>query len=278
MKFTKMHGAGNDFIIIDNREENLTPERASYVAKTLCQRRLSIGADGMMLVDAAQAGGDYRMTFYNSDGSLGEMCGNGARCIARYGFERGLAGETQHIETTAGMVKGWRQTERQYKVRLNDVTKLQLVKNVTAAGGQECACSYIELGDPPLPHAAVEIEGLEKADRDKLRTLGRDLRNSPDFPKGANINFYDIIGEDLVRELTYERGVEDFTYACGTGTGSMVAALTIMGRVSGNNVKVLVPGGELFITIERDGDRITDVYLTGPTDFVAEGTVLDEDL
>ena len=101
MKFTKMQGAGNDFIVINNMEEKLPQAQFAALARRLCTRRMSIGADGMMIVDAPQNGGDYRMYFYNADGSLGEMCGNGARCIARYGYEKGLAGETQRVETTA---------------------------------------------------------------------------------------------------------------------------------------------------------------------------------
>ena len=112
MKFWKMNGAGNDFIILNNLEEHLPVDRLPQVARTLCERHLSIGADGLMVVDAPTQSGDYRMRFYNSDGSIGEMCGNGARCICRYGFENGLAGETQTVETTAGIVTGRRISPR----------------------------------------------------------------------------------------------------------------------------------------------------------------------
>ena len=101
-----MNGAGNDFIIINNMVEHLPETCFPTLARTLCERHLSIGADGLMIVDAPLQGGDYRMLFFNSDGSLGEMCGNGARCICRYGYENGLAGEIQHVETTAGLVTG----------------------------------------------------------------------------------------------------------------------------------------------------------------------------
>ena len=130
MKFTKMQGAGNDFIVINNIEEKLPQAQFAALARRLCTRRMSIGADGMMIVDAPQNGGDYRMYFYNADGSLGEMCGNGARCIARYGYEKGLAGETQRVETTAGLVVGQRRDKRMYTVRLNDITKF--AQDVTA--------------------------------------------------------------------------------------------------------------------------------------------------
>ena len=279
MKFTTMQGAGNDFIVINNIEEKLPQAQFAALARRLCTRRMSIGADGMMIVDAPQNGGDYRMYFYNADGSLGEMCGNGARCIARYGYEKGLAGEMQRVETTAGLVVGQRRDKRMYTVRLNDITKF--AQDVTAEiDGKTVQCDYLELGDPGLPHAVVLLDGDCAMTQEALRELGRKLRANSAFPKGANVNFCRVIGENEVEELTYERGVEDFTLACGTGTGSVVAALMCRGLVSGENTKVHVPGGELFITLNTDPQtqKITDIYLTGPTNIVAEGEVCDEEL
>ena len=126
MQFWKMNGAGNDFIILNNLQEGLSADCFPALARRLCERRLSIGADGLMVVERPQSGGDYRMLFYNSDGSAGEMCGNGARCICRYGYEIGLAGELQGVETTAGLVTGRRITRRQYKIELNRPTTLRL--------------------------------------------------------------------------------------------------------------------------------------------------------
>ncbi len=279
MKFTKMQGAGNDFIIINNMEERLPVEKLGALAKRICTRRLSIGADGLMVVDAPTEGGDYKMRFYNADGSLGEMCGNGARCIARYGYENGLAGITQRVETTAGLVIGERIDERQYRIRLNDISKINIDEKITV-DGIERTYSYVELGNPGLPHVVMEIPGLSTMDKEELRLLGKELRYSEKFPKGANVNFYEITGEDTLVELTYERGVEDFTMACGTGTGSVAAVLTEKNLVSGNDVRVSVPGGELFITIKKDSEsgRTKDIFLTGPTNIVAEGVVTDEDL
>ena len=277
MKFWKMNGAGNDFLVLNNLEEHLPVDRLPQIARTLCERRLSIGADGLMVVDAPQAGGDYRMLFYNSDGSVGEMCGNGARCICRYGFENGLAGETQTVETTAGIVTGQRIDRRRYRIRLNDPTTIQLDAAVEV-DGVRYACSYVELGNPGLPHAVVPYHNLKNADENELRELGRAIRWHKSFPKGANVNFYEMTGEDSIFERTFERGVEDFTYACGTGTGSLVAVLTLQGKVSGHGVKVDMTGGQLVIDAEREGSRITALYLTGPTNVVCKGEVTDEDL
>ena len=210
MQFWKMNGAGNDFIVVDDRANAIPDEKWPEIIRTLCERHMSIGADGFMVVKNPTYGGDYKMLFFNSDGSLGEMCGNGARCICRFGYENGLAGEVQKVETTAGLVTGWR------------------------------------------------IE---------------------DFPKGANVNFYEIIGPDHVYERTYERGVEDFTYACGTGTGSVVTVLTLLGKVSGKGVRVDMTGGTLTIDVERDSaGHVTDLFLTGPTNIVCKGEITDEAL
>ena len=230
-----------------------------------------------MVVDAPTQGGDYKMLFFNSDGSVGEMCGNGARCICRYGYENGLAGEVQTVETTAGIVTGRRVTERLYRVRLNDPTTVKLDYPVEV-DGVTYPCSYVELGNPGLPHAVIPYPGLKDADWNELRELGRKLRWHSAFPKGANVNFYELTGQDAVYERTFERGVEDFTYACGTGTGSVVTVLTLQDKVSGEHVKVDMTGGQLIIDVERDNGRVTDLFLTGPTNIVAKGEVTDEDL
>lgn len=277
MKFWKMNGAGNDFIIINNMDRSIAEDRWSYIARTLCQRHMSIGADGMMVVTESTGDADYRMMFFNSDGSMGEMCGNGARCIARYGYENGLAGEVQKIETTAGIIYGQRIDKRMYRVRLNDPSVIIPHMKIDV-DGREYECAYVELGDPGLPHVAVPVINLREYDESELFRLGRKIRNHPEFTKGANVNFYEITGPDRIYERTYERGVEDFTYACGTGTGSVVTILTLRGAVSGKKVRVEVAGGELIIDAEREGKKIKNLYLTGPTNIVAKGEVTDEEL
>ena len=277
MQFWKMNGAGNDFIILNNIQEGLPAEAFPVLARTLCTPHRSLGADGFMVVEPAQGEGDFRMRFYNSDGSVGEMCGNGARCICRYGYETGLAGPTQRVETTAGLVIGERISQRAYRVRLNDPTTLSLHEELEAEGAV-WPCAYVELGNPGLPHAVVPYPGLAGADPQALFRLGRALRNHPRFPKGANVNFYEVTGPDQVLEKTYERGVEDFTLACGTGTGSVVTVLTLLGQVSGQGVQVTMAGGVFTVDVERQGDQVTGLYLTGPTNLVAKGEIFDEDL
>jgi len=277
MQFTKMNGAGNDFIILDNLDGMIPPSRFPEIARILCRRHLSVGADGLMVVEPSRQGGDFRMLFFNSDGSAGEMCGNGARCICRYGYEHGLAGEVQTIETPSGPVTGWRIDRRNYRIRLTDPSVIRLDCPVTAAG-KDWPCAYVELGQPGLPHAVVPYPGLAERTMDQMRELGRELRWSKAFPKGANVDFYDLASPDHVTLMTFERGVEDFTYACGTGTGSTALALTLLEKVSGENVEVTNPGGTMYVTIDRQGGRIENIWLTGPTNLVYEGNAMDDEL
>lgn len=277
MKFTKMHGAGNDFILLDNREARLPFDAVPDLARRLCAQHTSLGADGLMLVIDAAHGGDYGMRFYNADGSLGEMCGNGARCVCRYGYEHGLAGETQHVETTAGLVTGWRVDRTRYRVRLNDPSVLDLHR-VVPVDGAAYDCAYLELGDPGLPHTVVRLEDWDTREENALRKLGRALRFAPAFPKGANVSFVRQTGEDALKAVTFERGVEDFTLACGTGCGSIVSAMTLLGLVSGQEVSVDMPGGRLSVSVTAENGAVRDIFLTGPTCVVCEGELSDEAL
>ena len=277
MKFWKMNGAGNDFVLINNIEEKLPEECFADLARTLCKRRLSIGADGMMIVEKPAMGGDLRMCFYNSDGSIGEMCGNGARCICRYAYETGLSGETPVIETTAGIVTGRRISARQYRIRLNDPGIVELSHPLTV-DGRTYEAAYMTLGDPGIPHACVPYPGLKNAEENALRELGRAMRFDPSFPKGANVNFYEIGDDGEIFERTFERGVEDFTYACGTGTGCVGAVLTLTGKRNGRDIRIRTAGGLLQVDALMEDGRIRDLYLTGPTNIVAVGEVRDEEL
>ena len=273
MEFYKLNGAGNDFVILNNMDGAIDPSRYGALARVLCRRRLSIGADGLMAVEPSETA-DFRMAFFNADGSAGEMCGNGARCICRFGYELGLAGETQTVETPSGIVTGRRLDERRYRVRLTDPTCFEPER---AAEGH--ACAYVELGTPGLPHAVVELPGLASMTVEALRPLGKTLRWHPAFPKGANVNFYELTGPDRAVLRTYERGVEDFTLACGTGSAS--TALTIARRAGREAMTVFLenPGGLLEVEVSpRPGMPLPALYLTGPTNIVAKGLVLDEDL
>jgi len=277
MEFTKMQGAGNDFIIIDNMKLKLPIEKIPAIAKKLCQRKVSLGADGFMVIDFPDGDTDFKMRFYNSDGSIGEMCGNGARCISRYAYLNNIAGKTMKFETTAGIVKAEVLEGRQVKVQLNNPEVIKLDSDLVI-DNEKYECSYIELGNPGLPHAVVKFKDLQHAEDRDIFDRGRKIRYYEGFPKGANVNFFEVINDDTAIVKTYERGVEDLTLACGTGSASTAVALILKGYLKGDKVKIIVPGGELFVEIERTDNKIDKLYLIGDTNIIAAGEIMDEDL
>ena len=276
MEFYKMQGAGNDFIIINNMKSNIPVEKLSVVAKKLCERKVSIGADGLMAVDYPEGDADFKMRFYNRDGSIGEMCGNGARCISRYAYINKISGKKMTFETGAGIVNSEVLEGRLVKVLLNNPEVVNLYNDIEI-DGINYECSYIELGVPGLPHAVVK-HNLKQADINKLREEGIKIRYYDGFPKGANVNFFEVLNENTALVKTYERGVEDFTLACGTGSASTAAALILKGYLKGNTVKMINDGGELFIEVEKTDNKINKLFLIGTTNIVAIGKVMDEDL
>ena len=251
MKVYYMNGAGNDFMVMDARDnEN---RDFSHLAVELCK---ITHADGFMAVGKSRKA-DFRLHFYNADGTRGEMCGNGARCICRFAYDMGIAGENMVVETDAGLVPGQRLDENRYRVRLNDPSVVDLHRK----GG----IAYVELGNPGVPHAVTQYAGDLFGDADGLRDAMRLLRYDPAFPKGANVNFYQVIAPGEVKLLTFERGVEDFTLACGTGTGSTAVVLWLTGQLPKGTLTAHSMGGTLGITIEGTKDHVDALYLEGPT-------------
>ncbi len=255
MNVTYMNGAGNDFMVIDARGLELDFEK---LAVEYC--RLT-GADGFMAVDNSDKA-DFKLHFYNADGTRGEMCGNGARCICRFAYDHGIAGAEMVVETDAGLVPGWRLDQNQYKVKLNDPSVLDLNRKGDVA--------YVELGDPGVPHAVAKYDGDLWGDADSLRETLRALRFDPAFPKGANVNFYQVLGESEIRILTFERGVEDFTLACGTGCGSTASVLWKKGLLPGNVLTAHNRGGTLKVTVSGENGTVTGILLEGPTEVAQE--------
>lgn len=252
MKVYYMNGAGNDFMVIDARGKDLD---FSGLAKKLCALR---NADGFMAVDVSEKA-DFKLHFYNSDGSRGEMCGNGSRCICRFANELGIAGDEMTVETDAGLLTGKRLPEHQYRVRLNNPGILDLHRKGDIA--------YVELGCPGVPHAVAEYPGDVWEDAEKLHDEMERLRHDSAFPKGANVNFYNWVGEAEVKVLTFERGVEDFTLACGTGCGSIASTLWTLGKLPGGTLTAHNRGGTLKLTVSGC-DRVESLLMEGPTEIV----------
>lgn len=300
MEFTKIQGTGNDFIIIDNTKIGLSESKLSILASRVCKRKYSIGADGFIAIEHSNSNADFRMNFYNSDGSMAEMCGNGARCVARYAYENKIAGERMLIETVSGNIYAWRIDKRTYKVKLNNPTLIYL-ENKINIDDTEFDYSYIELGNPGLPHVVIKYKGLNNTDNCDILELARKIRENKRFVKGSNVSFYDIISgtsikiedgylEDSVHRdhdiidnsvviRTYERGVENFTLACGTAAGAAAAVISLKKELPQNNIKLISDGGELTVEIDKsDKNIIENIYLIGDTNIVATGKITDEDL
>ncbi len=265
LEFTKMNGAGNDFVLVDNRAGNIRLTR-EQVAR-LCHRQRGVGADGLMLlIPCASGKADWAWDFYNSDGSHAEMCGNGARCFARY-IQR-LTGATRDLtfETAAGIISASFNGER-VTVNLTAPHSLKLNESVPLSTGAQTIHSL----NTGVPHAVLFVPDADKA---MVQSLGNEIRFHKHFaPRGTNVNFVQALGPNHIRVRTYERGVEGETLACGTGVS---ASAMIASRVQGfrSPVKVQVQGGDtLEVSFREENGAFTDVRLTGPADFVFDGKI-----
>jgi diaminopimelate epimerase len=265
LAFSKMNGAGNDFVVLDNRDGKLLLDSARVAQ--LCDRHRGIGADGLLVVEPASRGADFRMRYYNADGNEAEMCGNGARCFAR--FTQRFENKTDKIsfETISGIIRASFSNSGEVCVAMSDPHSHRPPANLEI-NGRTLEVYFINTG---VPHAVVFVGDLDTID---VRRDGAALRYHPDFaPKGANANFVQVLAASSVAIRTYERGVEDETLACGTGVCA-AALLQHLRAGSAPPISVTVRGGDLLrVGFERSGDKLGHVTLTGPADFVFEGAI-----
>ena len=264
VRFAKMNGAGNDFVMIDNRAGDVRLNSAQIAR--ICDRHRGIGADGILLLEKARNGSDFRMRYFNSDGGEAEMCGNGARCFARFANKVAGASGKISFETPAGVI-GAELHHELVTLHLSEPTDLRLNIALRLAGKTKNV-HFINSG---VPHVVVPVAQLDDVD---VRRDGAAIRHHEMFsPKGANVNFIEKRGSKNIAIRTYERGVENETLACGTG---VVASALIFAATenAGGPIGVLVRGGsELTVGFKRAGDNFRDVTLTGPAEFVFEGTI-----
>ena len=266
--FFKMSGSGNDFIVIDNRRRAVEDAQLSRFIVNVCRRKLSTGADGLILIESSTAA-DFKWRFYNSDASRAEMCGNGARCAARYAFLTGIAGPELTFETDVGIVSA-SIVENRVKVGMTDPS--EVTPNIMldlAAGSRRMAA--INTG---VPHVVLEVPDLETTD---VCGIAREIRYHRTFaPAGTNVNFITPLADDTIAVRTYERGVEDETLACGTG--SIAAALVTAARHgTGSPIHVKTRGGTLLtIHFTRRDGRFRDVYLEGDARIIYSGEMWPE--
>jgi len=265
LKFVKMNGAGNDFVMLDNRTGQLSLTDAQ-IAK-ICDRHRGVGADGLLMVESSNDESDYRMRYYNADGAEAEMCGNGARCFARFADRLSPAADGKVSFTTpAGVISAQLNGDR-VSLAMSEPGPFADGVELDAAG-QNLTVYSINTG---VPHAIVLVDDLDGTD---VHMLGKALRHHHHFqPRGTNANFVNQIGPANLVIRTYERGVEAETLACGTGV--VASALTLAALTDAPSpISVTVRGGDtLTVAFEKNGTGFSRVILTGPADFVFAGEI-----
>lgn len=268
IEFYKMSGSGNDFIIIDNRDLSLNVGDLPAFARRVCERKISVGADGLFLIEPSKTV-DFKWQFFNSDGSVAEMCGNGSRCVARYAYLKGIAPKKMSFETLAGIISA-EVNDDVVKVRLTDPSPLKIAQTIML-NGRECILDCIDTG---VPHTVAFVDSVETC---AVVGTGRQIRHHEHFaPRGTNADFAEVLDRHKMKVRTYERGVEDETLACGTGDVAAVLAAASRGLVE-TPVDVIVQSGEtLRIYFTKKGDRFGDIYLEGKVKIVYSGLLFEE--
>lgn len=277
--FTKLHGNGNDFILIDEYNGEVVAEKPAFAAK-YCDRRFGIGGDGVLFLGKSDKA-DLRMRIFNSDGTEAEMCGNGIRCLIKYALDEGYIGKSANVETPAGILSISSQMDElcarrrtSDKPRFRFWIKVNMGKpafsreKIPAKGSGE----FLEVKmhgynvcavNTGVPHAVVFVDSLDV----QLMSDAPEIRYDPVFPKGANVNFVLVDSPNEITIRTYERGVEAETHSCGTGSVACAAVAHRLGQ-TGDKVKVNTKGGELRITLTDE-----DAFMEGTAERVFEGRI-----
>lgn len=256
IEFYKYQGTGNDFILLDNREKTYDGITKEQIEKA-CDRRFGIGADGLMLLNT-KGGYDFEMEYYNSDGNIGSMCGNGGRCIVNFASKLGIKKKEYSFLASDGIHQAGIDLEKNVSLKMKDV------KDVSFA----LDAFVLNTGSPHYVKFVSEIETLN------VNKEGSEIRNSKNFvEKGINVNFVKVLDEDSIYVRTYERGVEDETFSCGTGVTA--AALVSAHNDNGfNRVEVKTKGGNLSVEFEKISDKeFRNIWLSGPATFVFSGVI-----
>ncbi len=266
--FCKMSGSGNDFIIIDNRDLSLHVGDLPVFVRKVCERKVSVGADGLLLIEPSSIA-DFKWKFFNSDGSIAEMCGNASRCVARFAFANGITGRMLSFETLVGIITAEVHGDV-VKARLTDPSVLRQNVRIFLTGG-EYGLDCIDTG---VPHAVCFVASVEACD---VVGTGREIRRHDAFqPRGTNANFALVQDRHKMRVRTYERGVENETLACGTGVVASVLAAAGRNFVD-SPVDVTVQSGEILRVYfaVREG-RFEEIYLEGKVKMVYQGLLFEE--
>ncbi|MEW6089264.1 MAG: diaminopimelate epimerase [bacterium] len=264
INFTKMVGNGNDFIVIDNRNNFILEKDKSNLAKLLCTRHWSIGADGLLLIEESKKAG-FTMRIFNPDGGEAQMCGNGARCAVKFAYLKFCKSENLVMETKAGIINA-RVKKEMVSLAMTEPSQITLNLNLKLKEMTK-EVSFINTG---VPHVVFFTDNLDKVDVSKL---GKEIRYYPEFSsQGTNVNFVQVISDTNIRVRTYERGVEGETLACGTGSVAS-AIISYLKKNVINPVNVITKGGELKVYFKEKDKKINNVFLEGKASVVYEGRI-----
>jgi diaminopimelate epimerase len=273
MKFWKMHGLGNDYVVIDNRDGKIADAELAALARRLCERRFSVGADGLLLVSGSTMA-DMKMRIFNADGSEAEMCGNGIRCFAKYCYENGIAPKSElTVETLAGVKRAWLTVENGVvtTVRVDmgapvlERSRIPMLGEGTCinedlqVNGESYKVTCLSVGNP---HCVIFVDGVDDF---PMERVGSKIENHSLFPKRTNVEFAQVLSENEVKVRVWERGCGE-TLACGTGACATVVAGNLLKKL-GSKVRVHLLGGDLEVEY---ADRL---FLRGPAVKVFEGTM-----
>jgi diaminopimelate epimerase len=254
LQFNKYQGAGNDFIIIDNRKEVFNPDDSELITR-LCNRRFGIGADGLILI-SDHMNYDFEMKYFNSDGYESTMCGNGGRCCADFAVRAGIAGKTMRFKAIDGTHRAISE-EGIVRLQMNDVKNPGMIDNNY----------FINTGSP---HYIIFRDSIGNID---VNSEGKEIRWSKEFaPGGTNVNFVEK-EENGIYVRTFERGVEEETLSCGTGVTASAIAAVLSGHFDRETVSVRTRGGILSVSMKVSGNNINDIWLTGPATYVFKGEI-----
>jgi diaminopimelate epimerase len=276
MQFWKMHGLGNDYIVIDNRADKMADQKASNLAKQLCTRRFCIGADGLLLVCNSKVA-DVKMRIFNSDGSEAEMCGNGIRCFSKYCYETGILRKSMfRVETLSGIKDIWLTLsgDEVISVKVDMGAPIWERNSLPMIGGGLCVNCDLVVGEDTFkitcvsmgnPHCVIFVENVDKT---PVEYIGPFVENHKVFPKRTNVGFVQVVGENELKVRVWERACGE-TLACGTGACAAVAAANKLGKV-GNKVTVHVLGGDLQVEVS------TSLFLSGTAEKIYQGTLFGE--
>lgn len=256
ISFNKYEGTGNDFVIIDNRMQTFPKENTELV-KHLCDRRFGIGGDGLLLLEN-DSQSNFRMVYYNSDGNLSSMCGNGGRCMVAFAKSLGIIQNKASFIATDGMHQATILDDGIVSLQMSEVTEISMAANYV----------FLNTGSP---HHVVIKEDLKNVD---VKSEGSKIRYSDLYGKaGSNVNFVHQVSDAAFAIRTYERGVEDETLSCGTGATAVAIAMHALGKTNSKSVEILVEGGKLKVTFEKEESHYKEVFLIGPATFVFKGEV-----